>query len=70
MSMHAVPSPRLVECEPSDPITIHLQDFRASEGGWMRLALKNVAGDAGLTAVELRHTPAGGNASTPAESDW
>lgn len=28
-------------------------DYRATAGGWMRLALKNVAGDAALTAVEI-----------------
>jgi hypothetical protein len=44
---------RLVECSPPDPITIHISDYRAAAGGWMRLALKNVAGDAAITAVEL-----------------
>lgn len=44
---------RLVECEPADPIIIHIMDYRATAGGWMRLALKNVAGDAALTAVEI-----------------
>jgi hypothetical protein len=32
-------------------------DYRATEGGWIRLALKNVAGDAALTAVEIAAGP-------------
>jgi hypothetical protein len=28
-------------------------DYRATEGGWIRLALKNIAGDAALTSVEV-----------------
>jgi hypothetical protein len=28
-------------------------DYRATEGGWIRLALKNVAGDAALISVEI-----------------
>ncbi|WIA07996.1 hypothetical protein OEZ85_007467 [Tetradesmus obliquus] len=44
---------RLVTCTPADPIIVHIQDYRATLGGWIRLAFKNVAGDAGLTAVEL-----------------
>jgi hypothetical protein len=42
-----------VECEPIDSMTIHVDAFRVSAGGWLRLALSNVAGDGGITAVEL-----------------
>jgi hypothetical protein len=42
-----------VECEPADDIAIKVSDYRASEGGWIRLVLRNVAGDAGIVHVEL-----------------
>ena len=42
-----------VECEPADHVAIKVSDYRATEGGWIRLALKNVAGDAGVVHVEL-----------------
>jgi hypothetical protein len=48
-----LPPCRLVTCTPADPIIVHIQDYRATLGGWIRLAFKNVAGDAALTAVEL-----------------
>jgi hypothetical protein len=48
-----LPPCRLVTCTPADPIIVHIQDYRATLGGWLRLAFKNVAGDAALTAVEL-----------------
>ncbi|KAI8465741.1 MAG: RlpA-like double-psi beta-barrel-protein domain-containing protein-containing protein [Monoraphidium minutum] len=44
---------RLVACEPVDPITIHVDAYRVTEGGWLRLALKDVAGEGQITAVEL-----------------
>eukprot|EP00775_Hariotina_reticulata_P002237 gene2237-2549_t len=44
---------RLIECDPADAITIHVSDYRAEEGGWIRMTFKNLAGDGGLTAVEL-----------------
>ncbi|KAF6259123.1 hypothetical protein COO60DRAFT_1044380 [Scenedesmus sp. NREL 46B-D3] len=52
---------RLVTCTPADPIIVHIQNYRATLGGWLRLAFKNVAGDAALTAVEL--APAGSDFS-------
>jgi hypothetical protein len=55
-----------VECEPTDPVIIHIMDYRATEGGWMRLALKNVAGDAALTAVEI----AAGGKDTATPRAW
>lgn len=42
-------------------MTIHIMNYRATEGGWMRLALKNVAGDAALKTVEIA---AGGKDTT------
>lgn len=42
-----------VECEPADNIMIHVDKYRATEGGWIRLAFRNVAGDAGINRVEL-----------------
>ncbi|GBF95981.1 hypothetical protein Rsub_08104 [Raphidocelis subcapitata] len=43
---------RRVACAPVDPIAIHVDAYRVTKGGWLRLALKNVAGDQ-VTAVEL-----------------
>ncbi len=42
-----------VECEPVDDITIHIDTYRTVPSTWIRLSLKSVAGDAGITAVEL-----------------
>ncbi len=44
---------RLVPCEPADPIIIHISGFRTTDGGWLRLAFKSLASDAGLVSVEL-----------------
>lgn len=55
------PTARLVECEPADPITIHIMDYRASDGGWLRFSLKNVAGDAALVAVDIGTSTANGS---------
>ncbi|KIY98908.1 hypothetical protein MNEG_9055 [Monoraphidium neglectum] len=44
---------RLIACEPVDPITIHVDAYRVTEGGWLRLALKNIGGDGQIAAVEL-----------------
>lgn len=44
---------RLVACQPVDPITIHVDAYRVSGGGWLRLALKSVAGDGQVTSIEL-----------------
>lgn len=44
---------RRVECAPVDPLTIHIDAYRATAGGWLRLALKNVAGDAQIASIEL-----------------
>ncbi|KAG2486787.1 hypothetical protein HYH03_014586 [Edaphochlamys debaryana] len=44
---------RQVECSPVDNITVRVDGFRVSQGGWLRIALKSVAGDGGVTRVEL-----------------
>jgi hypothetical protein len=58
----------LVECQPTDPVIVHIMDYRATEGGWIRLALKNIAGDAALTAVEIAAGSGPGQAPLPVES--
>ena len=40
---------------PSPPFQV--LDYRASDGGWLRLVLSNVQGGSGINTVELRQTP-------------
>jgi hypothetical protein len=61
---------RLVECEPTDPVTVHIMDYRANEGGWIRLALKNVAGDAALIKVELAAASQQTESGDPSAAGW
>jgi hypothetical protein len=42
-----------VECEPADNIVVRVSDYRVSDEGWIRLSFKNVAGDAGVSKVEV-----------------
>jgi len=44
---------RRVACAPVDPITLHVDAYRVAEGGWLRLALKSVAGDGQMRSIEL-----------------
>lgn len=50
---------RPTECRPppGTNMTVTLLDYRASEGGYLRLVLSNVAGSSGIQAVETRQTP-------------
>lgn len=59
---------RLVDCEPADPIAIHVADYRATLGGWIRLSIKNAAGDAGITSVEIG--AAGSNVNAAVSAVW
>ncbi len=49
--------PLQVECNPSGNITLDIDQYRANEGGYIRLAVEQVAGDAAVQAVELRRSP-------------
>lgn len=42
-----------MECEPADNIVVRVSDYRVADEGWIRLSLKNVAGDAGVSKVEF-----------------
>lgn len=42
-----------MECEPVDSIAIRVSDYRIADGGWLRLSFKWLAGDAGVSKVEL-----------------
>ncbi|KAG2447991.1 hypothetical protein HYH02_007019 [Chlamydomonas schloesseri] len=44
---------RQVECSPADNMTVVVDGFRVSQGGWLRLSLKSVASDGGISRVEL-----------------
>lgn len=50
---------RPVECRPpaGTNITVTVSDYRASDGGWLRLMLSNVVGGSGIQSVEARQTP-------------
>jgi hypothetical protein len=45
-------------------------DYRANEGGWIRLALKNVAGDAALIKVELAAASQQTESGDPSAAGW
>ena len=45
---------RQVECSPRASIDVDVDTFRATEGGYIRLDLQNVAGSGALASVELR----------------
>lgn len=44
---------RQVPCPARGGIVVNVDAFRTSGGGWLRLSLKNVAGEGGLTSVQL-----------------
>ncbi|PNW73437.1 hypothetical protein CHLRE_14g631950v5 [Chlamydomonas reinhardtii] len=44
---------RQVECSPADNMTVVVDGFRVSQGGWLRLSIKSVASDGGISRVEL-----------------
>lgn len=43
---------RLVECDPVDHVTVNVDQYRESAGGWMRVTFRNVYGDGALVRVE------------------
>ncbi|GFH22040.1 uncharacterized protein HaLaN_19441, partial [Haematococcus lacustris] len=45
---------RQVACKPPDNIEVRVDARRPIDGGYLRLTLRNVAGDGGLTAVDIR----------------
>lgn len=42
-----------VACPFKGNITVRVTDYRTASGGWLRLGVRNVAGDGDLTMVEL-----------------
>ncbi len=42
-----------VPCPNTSNIIVNVGQYRASGGGWIKLSLKKVAGDAGLTYVGI-----------------
>lgn len=45
---------RQVDCAPLGPIVIDVDTYRPTQGGYLRLSLKSVAGSGALESVELR----------------
>lgn len=46
-----------VECTPPGNMSLSILEYRAAEGGYLRLVPFNVAGASGISSVELRQTP-------------
>lgn len=47
-------APLQVPCDPPGGITVYVDTYRVTQGGWIRLALIGVAGAGGVTSVELK----------------
>eukprot|EP01025_Chloroclados_australasicus_P026094 TRINITY_DN2592_c0_g1_i5.p1 TRINITY_DN2592_c0_g1~~TRINITY_DN2592_c0_g1_i5.p1 ORF type:complete len:424 (-),score=50.16 TRINITY_DN2592_c0_g1_i5:278-1492(-) len=45
---------RRVSCQPPAGMMVRVTDYRASEGGWIRLVIMEVAGKADIAAVDIR----------------
>eukprot|EP00803_Ostreobium_quekettii_P005677 evm.model.scf_1759.4 EVM.evm.TU.scf_1759.4 scf_1759:20146-24117(+) len=45
---------RKVSCAPGENILVTVNEYRATEGGYIKLAIRNVPGDGGLTALEIK----------------
>lgn len=43
-----------VACPFTGPIDVSINEFRAEKGGYLKLALRNVAGTGGIKSVALR----------------
>lgn len=54
-----MPSSLQVPCNFTGNITVAVDQYRAGGGGWIRLSLKNVAGDGGLKSLELSKVEGG-----------
>ena len=52
--------PSQVNCAPPGNISVHVVDWRTSQGGWLRLALTDVAGSGDITRVQLSASPSPG----------
>ncbi|WIA28320.1 hypothetical protein OEZ86_010870 [Tetradesmus obliquus] len=50
---------RQVACPFKGNITVRVTDYRTASGGWLRLGVRNVAGDGDLTMVELAKAGSG-----------
>ncbi|KAI3436575.1 hypothetical protein D9Q98_005991 [Chlorella vulgaris] len=44
---------RRVNCNPPGPLAVQVDQYRATEGGWLRLALRDVSGGGDIQSVEL-----------------
>ena len=54
------PAKLQVNCAPPRDISVHVADWRTSQGGWLRLALLDVAGGGDITRVQLSPSPSPG----------
>ncbi|PSC73189.1 barwin-like endoglucanase [Micractinium conductrix] len=62
---------RQVECAaPSPGIVADIDTYRATEGGYLRLSLEQVAGTGAIAAVELRRSPLAGDRLSLAGTTW
>lgn len=57
----AGPLPRTqVNCNPPGPLMVHVDQYRPTSGGFLKLALKDVAGNGDIAAVSLTPSQARG----------
>jgi hypothetical protein len=43
-----------VPCDPPGDIMTHVDSYRVTEGGWIRLALVGVVGSGDITSVDIK----------------
>ncbi|CAD7700663.1 unnamed protein product [Ostreobium quekettii] len=60
---------RQVTCTPKAKISVKVKTYRVGEGGYIKFVIRNVPGDGGLTAVELKGTQETGS-WRPAENHF
>lgn len=60
----------IVECTPPGNATVSVDIYRAGDGGYLRLAVFNLAGSSGIAELELRQTPLVGGRLDIVASSW
>ncbi|GAB4818248.1 hypothetical protein N2152v2_005294 [Parachlorella kessleri] len=59
-----------VECAPDGNVTFDIDQYRATEGGYIRLAVEQLAGSAVVQSVELRKSPVVMDRLSVSGSQW
>ncbi|CAD7696153.1 unnamed protein product [Ostreobium quekettii] len=45
---------REAPCTPDGNVVVNIEEYRASDGGYVKFAVRNIPGDGGLTSVEIK----------------